>query len=81
MSDLEHAIEDCFGSDDLVAVRGRLTARHTGELMGIEPTDRDVGVDETIIYRIDDGKIAETWAAVDRLGMLEQLGVVEPPDP
>lgn len=81
MSDIDHTIEDLFGEDDRVVVRGGLTARHTAEIMGIPPTDQEVSVDETIIYRIEDGKVAETWAAVDRLGMLEQLGVVELPEP
>ena len=80
MSDIDHTIEDLFGEGDRVVVRGRLTARHTGEMMGIPPTDREVSVDETIVYRLEDGKVAETWAAVDTLGMLEQLGAVEPPE-
>lgn len=81
MSDIDHTIEDLFGEGDRVVVRGQLTARHTDEMMGISPTDREVSVDETIIYRIEDGTVAETWAAVDRLGMLEQLGAVESPEP
>lgn len=81
MTDIDHSIADLFGEGDRVAVRGRVTARHTGEMMGIPPTDREVSVDETIIYRLADGEIAETWAAVDRLGLLEQLGAVESPAP
>lgn len=80
MSDLDHTIEDLFGEDDRVVVRGRVTARHTGEMMGIPPTDREVSVEETIVYRIADGEVAETWAAVDRLGLLRQLGAVDPPE-
>ena len=79
MSDIDHTIEDLFGEDDRVVVRGRLTARHTGEMMGIPATDREVSVDETVVYRLEEAKVAETWAAVDRLGMLQQLGVVETP--
>ena len=80
MSDIEHTIEDLFGERDRVAVRGRVTARHTGEVMGIPPTDEEVSVDETIIYRLKNGKVAETWATVDRLGLLEQVGAVESPE-
>ena len=28
---------------------------------------------------VEDGKIAEVWLTYDRLGMLQQLGVIEPP--
>jgi steroid delta-isomerase-like uncharacterized protein len=81
MSDVDHTIEDLFGEDDRVVVRGQLTARHTGEMMGIPATDREVSVDETVVYRLEDGAVAETWAAVDRLGLLEQVGAVESPAP
>jgi hypothetical protein len=33
------------------------------------------------IYRFQDGKIAELWAQVDRLGLLQQLGAVPQPAP
>ena len=39
MNDIDHTIKDIFGEGNRVAVRGRLTARHTGEAMGIPPTD------------------------------------------
>ncbi len=79
MSDIDHTIEDLFGEGNRVIVRGRVSARHTGEMMGTPATDRAISVDETIIYRLAKGKIAETWAAVDRLGLLEQIGAVELP--
>lgn len=77
MSDIDHTIVDLFGEDDRVVVRGRVSARHTEEFMGIPPKDREIVVDETVIYRLEKGEIAETWAAVDRLGLLQQLGAVE----
>lgn len=79
LSDIEHTIHDLFGDGDRVVARGTVTARHTGDLMGIPPTDSELSVDETIVYRLDDGEIAETWAALDRLGLLQQLGAIEPP--
>jgi hypothetical protein len=29
----------------------------------------------TVIYRIEEGRIAEIWAQTDRMGMLQQLGI------
>lgn len=81
MSDINHTIEDLFGEGDRVVVRGRVTARHTGEMLGVPATNRDISVTETIVYRLQNGAIAETWAAVDRLGLLEQIGAVDPPAP
>jgi predicted ester cyclase len=33
----------------------------------------------TVIYRIDNGKIAEKWSDKDVLGFLQQLGVLPTP--
>jgi hypothetical protein len=42
--------------------------------MGVEPTKTAVTVQGIEINRIADGKIAESWAISDALGMLRQLG-------
>ena len=34
-----------------------------------------------LIWRFADGKIAEHWAEPDRLGLMQQLGVISPPGP
>lgn len=75
----ETTIEEIIAEDDTVALRGPSTLTHEGEFMGIEPTNREVQVDGTTFLRIQDGKIVERWAQFDMLGMMQQLGVVEPP--
>lgn len=49
---------------------------HTGELMGIAPTGREVRVTGIETFRVADGMIAEFWQAEDHLGLFQQLGVV-----
>jgi predicted ester cyclase len=46
--------------------------------MGVEPAETAVTVQGIEINRIADGKIAESWAISDALGMLRQLGVELP---
>ncbi len=46
--------------------------------MGVEPTGRSCTVDEIVIFRIADGKIAEAWEVFDEAGMWRQLGVAPP---
>lgn len=64
---------------DMVAVHNVVTGTHEGEYLGIEPTGRPVEVDVRAFQRIEDGTIVEEWQLADRLSMLVQLGVVEPP--
>ena len=44
----------------------------------LRPTGRFANVDEMVIFRIADGKIAEAWEVYDESGMWRQLGVTPP---
>jgi predicted ester cyclase len=56
------------------------TGTHTGTaILGVQPTGRAVQVDEMVIFRIADGKIAQAWEVYDELGMWRQL-VARPPE-
>ena len=46
-------------------------------ITGIAPTGRSATVDEMVIFRIAEGKIAEAWEVYDESGMWRQLGVSE----
>jgi predicted ester cyclase len=75
-SDLRFNIHHVIGEGDTVAVHCTLTGRHTGELMGIAPTNRPVATPMIHILRFRDGKAAEHWAVHDDLATMRQLGVL-----
>jgi steroid delta-isomerase-like uncharacterized protein len=62
-----------------VVVRYSVSGTHTGEYREIEPTGHTAEWTGVGIYRIDGDGIAEIWLEEDRLGLLEQLEVVERP--
>lgn len=74
--DIHKEIEDLFGEGDRVALRYRFTGTHEGEFEGIEPTGEEVSTSGIFIYRIEDGRIAESWLNYDGLNLLGQLGVL-----
>ena len=76
--DARVTVEDMIGEGDRVVTRQTFTGTHRGEMMGIAPTGKQITVTGIAISRIAGGKIAETWEEVDRLGMMQQLGVVPP---
>ena len=49
---------------------------HTGELMGMPATGKDVTVTGIGVDRIVGGQIVEAYAVFDALGMLQQMGAV-----
>jgi predicted ester cyclase len=69
--------DDMIAEGDKVAVRATVKATHKGALGDIPPTGKDVAFPLLLIYRIGDGKIVEHWMAMDRLALLEQLGVAQ----
>lgn len=71
--DLRYEIEDIVAAGDRVAHRWVLTGSQMGEIMGIAPTGRPVRMEGLEINRIDRGKIAESWAIGDAMGLRGQL--------
>lgn len=74
--DLRHTIHELVAEGDRVAVRWTMKGTHRGPFSGIPATGKPVAFGAISIYRFQDGKIAELWAQVDRLGLLQQLGAV-----
>jgi predicted ester cyclase len=82
--DVVSTIEDLIAEGDKVVARWRARATHQGEYMGIPPTGKEVEFTGISVYRIEAGKIAESWNEEDELGLMRQIGVVaesgqEPP--
>ena len=69
-------ITESVAEGDMIASHWTATGTHTGELMGIAPTGRDVTVEGTQFDRIRDGKIVESHGLFDALGLLQQIGAV-----
>jgi len=75
-ADLRITIEDMIAEGDKVVIRFTTHGTQLGTLGGIPPTGEQVAVSTIEITRIAGGKIVEDWGLDDRLGMLQQLGLV-----
>ena len=73
--DISHTIEDTIADDSKVAVVFTLRGTHTGDFMGIPPTQKKIDVGAIAVLKVTDGKVTELRAQFDQLGMLKQLGV------
>lgn len=71
--DLRIHIEDLIAEGDKVVARMTFRGTHRGPLRGIAPTGRQIRFTAIRIYRIANGKIIETWANQDALGLFSQL--------
>jgi len=77
--DVITTVDDIVAEGDKVAVRVTWRGTHLGDFIGIPPTGKTFEMTNTAIFRIADGKWAETWATVDNLGLMQQLGVIPKP--
>jgi predicted ester cyclase len=77
--DVISTVEDLIAEGDKVVARWRAQATHQGEYMGIPPTGKEVDFTGIAIYRIEGGKIAESWNVSDELGLMRQLATIPEP--
>lgn len=75
MPDIKLTIDDEIYTGDKVVHRWTLNGTDTGGVMGMPPSGKKLSFTGTTIVRMANGKIAERWANVDELGILQQLGV------
>lgn len=75
-SDQRWEIHQVIGEGDTAVVHATHHARHTGELMGIPPTNREVSYDYVHILKFRDGKAVEHWGVHDDMTLMRQLGVL-----
>jgi C-1 hydroxylase len=67
-----------IAESDRVVAHAPYSGTHRATVIGVSPTGRFCAVDEIVIFRIADGKIAEAWEVYDEAGMWRQLGVTTP---
>lgn len=77
--DFDLEIVELLADGDKVVQRSVQTGTHDGTLFGIDPTGEPVEFQAIVIHRIEDGKDVESWVQIDVMGVLQQLGVLEPP--
>jgi steroid delta-isomerase-like uncharacterized protein len=73
--DLRLTIDDLLAHEDKVVWRWHSEGTHSGEFLGLLPTNRHGSVTGISIARLEDGKVVESWSEWDNLGLLQQLGV------
>ena len=74
-------ILDTILDRNVVVTRARLTAKHTGDLLGIPATGRDISIENVHIFKFRNGRAVEHWGLMDQPALMEQLGMAMPTPP
>jgi steroid delta-isomerase-like uncharacterized protein len=78
--DLHSTIEDMVSEGDKLVLRWRLEGTHTGEFMGIAPSNAKINLRITEIFRIANGQLVEAWDQYDKFGLMQQIGAIQTPE-
>lgn len=78
--DTANEVEGIIAEDDLVAARWVTRGTHRGEFLGIPASGYPIEVTSSGLFRIEDGRISESWDHFDALGFLRQLGATLRPE-
>jgi steroid delta-isomerase-like uncharacterized protein len=71
--DLAFTIDDLVADGDAVTIRWIAEGAHGGDLLGFPSTGRALAVRGVDMYRLEDGRIAESWTFWDLPGMLRAV--------
>jgi steroid delta-isomerase-like uncharacterized protein len=74
--DIQFTIEDLIAEGDRVTVRWKWHGTHQGVFNGFPASQREATNEGIVIYQLTDGKIVRSWLQTDRLGVLQQIGVI-----
>jgi steroid delta-isomerase-like uncharacterized protein len=77
--DLRVTVEDLLIDGDRFASRTTVTGTHTGDLMGMPATGRQISVEAVDIGRVENGQAKERWGGLNMYSMLTQLGAIPQP--
>lgn len=83
--DRKYLVEEMLAFEDKVVCRLTVSGTHQGRpeipveggmLSAVSPTHKAYSVQQIHIFRVENDKIAEHWAARDDLGLMQQLGLI-----
>ncbi|MBX7169652.1 MAG: ester cyclase [Pyrinomonadaceae bacterium] len=74
--DLTITVEDTITEGDRIAARCTVRGMHTGEGLGVTPTNQQIEFTGLTIVKLKDGKIIEAWNEFDFMKMYSQLGAL-----
>ena len=75
--DLHGKIDHIIAEDDIVVIHASAQGTHQGDLMGVAPTGKRIGIRSVTIHRMVYGKVVERWYVLDRLKLMEQVGLLK----
>lgn len=74
--DIHITVEETVCEGGKITALCRVTGTHSGQGIGVKPTNKQIDFRGIAIVKIRDGKIIEAWNQFDFMSMYQQLGAL-----
>ncbi len=74
--DMDWTVHAVVADEHYVFVRWEIEATFVGDFAGVKADGRRVTFDGMVLYRLEDGLIAETWLQINEMELLRQIGAL-----
>jgi len=74
--DIRVDVHELIAERDLVCVRATWSGTHEGDYAGFPATHKQFKLKGTVMWRVRERRIVERWGCLDRLGLMQQLGLI-----
>jgi predicted ester cyclase len=78
LPDFRVNVKTVIAEGDKIAVISTLAGSYQGVLMGVPASNQPVAMVKADIFRVANGKIVEIWQNGDYMGLMQQIGAVNP---
>ncbi|MCT8991295.1 ester cyclase [Chelativorans sp. SCAU2101] len=75
-SGMEWKIHALVADERYVAARWEIQATHSGDFAGMKADGRRITFNGMVLYRMENGLIAETWLHINEMMLLSQIGAL-----
>lgn len=74
--DMDWIVHALVADEHYVSVRWEIRATFVGDFAGVKADGRRVAFDGMVLYRLENGLIAETWLHINEMELLRQIGAL-----
>ncbi|GAB4348654.1 MAG: hypothetical protein Kow0026_03420 [Oricola sp.] len=75
-TDMDWTVHALVADETYVSARWEIQATHSGDFAGVKADGRRITFDGMVLYRMENGRIAETWLHIDQLKLLTAIGAL-----
>lgn len=75
-TDMDWSVHALVADEKYVSARWEIHATHSGDFAGVKADGRRISFDGMVLYRMEAGRIAETWLQINEMKLLAAIGAI-----